>query len=330
MRQANENIIRRMDRWGINTIANWSSREVIDMNQKAFLLSLSGLGMDSRMMGLADVYAPDFEQVVEESVARLADKYRDNRWLVGYFFGNEPAWLGEEVRLCQLILDGEDRPIKSALSKYLGENGDTEIARKAFIHNAFDRFLGVVNRTLKKHDPNHINLGIRFGNPDMLEDEILVICGRHFDVLSFNCYLLRPEPEMLDRALALSGIPMLGGEYHFGTTDRGLAPSLWQVESQQQRGVGYRYYTEQAFAHPGVIGLGYFQWSDQDITGRGDGENYNCGLIDVTDRPYREQVEAMSETARVLYEVHSGLKAPFNEQPVNARGNELVPDLWNE
>ena len=123
---------------------------------------------------------------------------------------------------------------------------------------------------------------------------------------------------------------MIIGEYHFGTVDRGMAQSLWQVESQAQRGVAYRYYTENAYAHPGLIGTGYFQWCDQDLTGRRDGENYNCGLIDVTDRPYKEQVEAMMETAKRLYEVHKGTLSPYDKQPVNPRGHGQIPDLWNE
>ena len=56
----------------------------------------------------------------------------------------------------------------------------------------------------------------------------------------------------------------------------------------------------------------------------------NCGLIDVTDRPYKEQVEAMMETAKVLYDVHAGNAKPFAEEPRNARGHGSVPDLWNE
>ena len=111
---------------------------------------------------------------------------------------------------------------------------------------------------------------------------------------------------MMDRAMEIMDLPMIIGEYHFGTVDHGLAQSLWQVEDQQQRGVAYRYYTENAYAHPALVGTGYFQWCDQEMSGRGDGENYNCGLVDVTDRPYAEQVAAMSETAKVLFDVHSG------------------------
>ena len=135
----------------------------------------------------------------------------------------------------------------------------------------------------------------------------------------------------MDRALRVTNLPMIIGEYHFGTVDRGMAQSLWQVDSQEERGVAYRYYTEQAYSHPGLVGTAYFQWADQDITGRrNDGENYNCGLIDVTDRPYKYQIEAMMETAKVLFDVHEGKKAPYDQKPKRARGHEAIPDLWNK
>ena len=66
------------------------------------------------------------------------------------------------------------------------------------------------------------------------------------------------------------------------------------------------------------------------MTGRFDGENYNCGLIDVTDRPYKEQVEAMMETAKRLFDIHAGRLSPVETQPIHPRGHEQIPDLWNE
>ena len=83
----------------------------------------------------------------------------------------------------------------------------------------------------------------------------------------------------------MTNLPMIIREYHFGTVDRGC-PIALAGGYAGGTGVAYRYYTEQAYTHPGLIGTAYFQWNDQDITGRRyDGENYNCGLIDVTDRP---------------------------------------------
>jgi hypothetical protein len=41
---------------------------------------------------------------------------------------------------------------------------------------------------------------------------------------------------------------------------------------------------------PAFIGSSWFQWVDQPCTGRMDGENYNIGLVDLTDRPYADLI----------------------------------------
>ncbi len=322
-----ENIITRMDRWGLNTIANWSGRDVYQLNRKAFILQMRGIGIEEGLMGLADVYAPDFERSIDSAVRSTVDPYRDNQWLLGYFTFNEPSFLGREPRLCELILAGEERPIRSALAEHLA-GGDTPESRVQFIHHTFRIFIETVDRALERHDPNHLTLGIRFGS--VPENEILEMCRDVFDVFSFNCFDLVPREEMLDRCMKVTGKPMYIGEYHFGTVDRGMAQSLWQVDSQDERGVAYRYYTEKAYAHPGLIGTAYFQWCDQDLTGRNDGENYNCGMVDVTDRPYPCLVKAVSETARRLFGIHSGTLPPVEQAPARARGHHAIPDLWNE
>jgi hypothetical protein len=328
--KSNDMIIKRMDKWGINTVGNWSSGEISSMNKKAIMTSMRTAGVERGLMGLADVYAPDFKSRTDEALKNSVTRYKDNPWLIGYFVGNEPAWLGEEVRLCDIILNGDDRPIKTELKKFL-EKGDTPERRKEFIFNTFRIFLSTVKEAQKKYDPNHLNLGIRFGSIMNIDTALLRICKESFDVLSFNCYDLYPRKEMMDRAIEITDLPMIIGEYHFGTVDRGMAQSLWQVNSEVERGVAYRFYTEQGYSHPGLIGTAYFQWADEDLTGRrNDGENYNCGLVDVTDRPYKYQVEAMSETAKRLFEVHSGTVEPYSQQPVRARGHGAIPDLWNK
>ncbi len=329
--KSKEIIFKRMDKWGFNTIANWSSADVYNMNQKAFLVPLRNIGGESDLMGLCDVYAEGFEENAKKSIAQIVQP--KNPWLIGYFIGNEPAWLGEEIRLSNLILEGKERPIKAELIKYLKAKGDTPENRTSFIFNAFRTFLVTTNKILKKADPNHLNLGIRFGSLAVLDDEILEICGEAFDVLSFNCYDLTAPHDAIDRAYKYSKLPMIIGEYHFGTVDRGMAQSLWQVDTQKDRGTAYRYYTENVYSHPCMIGTGYFQWADQDLTGRTyDGENYNCGLVDVTDRPYKDIVEAAMESAKIMYDIHMGTKAPISKDMVtgNPRGYELIPDLWNE
>ena len=320
-------VIDRMDKWGINTIANWSGMDVINLNRKAFMIQMSSIRGESVFMGLADVYAPDFVSRVDSSVKAFTSRFKDNPWLIGYFLGNEPSWQEQEERLCDLILDSEDdKPLRKALISFL-QQGDTPQRRKEFIHGTFRKYLEIINNSIKKHDPNHLNLGMRFGL--VPNNDILELCKGVFDVFSFNCYALFPDSELMNRILSVTELPMIIGEYHFGTVDRGMSQAQCQVISQEERGVAYRYYTEQGFVHPGLIGAAYFQWTDQDLTGRFDGESFNCGLVDVTDRPYKYQVKAMMETALVLREIHLGEKKPFSQMPINA-ANSTFPDKWNE
>ncbi len=328
--KATDMIFKRMDKWGINTIANWSDGRIAQAGRKAFLHQLYDLGLSGSLMGLADVYDPDFVSHLDRSLARQVASLKDHPWLIGYFLGNEPAWLGRERALCQMILDGGDRPIKQALRSYLSQHGDSDASRSDFVYETFATFLGQTDTLLKKHDPHHLNLGMRFGDPYGLSERLLRLCGRHFDVYSFNCYDKAPRKDGLDRIRDLTDLPIMIGEFHFGSVDRGYGQSLWQTDNQTARAQAYRYYVEQAYAHPSLVGTAYFQWADQDMLGRFDGENYNCGLVDVTDRPYAEQVAAMTLTATRLYDIHSGRTAPFSQAVKRMRGHGGLPNLWNK
>jgi len=96
---------------------------------------------------------------------------------------------------------------------------------------------------------------------------------------------------------------------------RGLSSGLVQAMDEAERGIAYRYYVEQSAAHPAMIGTHWFQWLDQPATGRMDGENYAIGLVDVTDRPHAELVEAAKTTHGRLLDVHGGKTPPFDRLP---------------
>jgi hypothetical protein len=155
-------------------------------------------------------------------------------------------------------------------------------------------------------------LGIRFGGTP---PDYIIEMAKIFDVYSLNTYAYRPNPDYLSKVYSLTGLPVLIGEYHFGTPGRGMAAGLCQVKDQYNRGVAYRYYTENAFSHPAVIGAHWFQWTDQANTGRNDGENYNIGIIDVTDRPYKELTEAIKLTHERLFRIHAGEMPPSDILP---------------
>jgi hypothetical protein len=310
--------LRRMDAWGLNTLANWSDPDLQESHKKAFIVQLS-VRVPS-VLGLQDVYAPGFAQQLEASIGPTCAKHRDNPWLIGYFVGNEPAWLEQEERICSLIRKGDDTPIKAALQAYL-QGDETPQKQRAFVFETFRILLERIGEIMHRHDPNHLNMGIRFGHASPPADEILDTCQEYFDVFSFNTYRLAPNVDYMDNIVEKTGLPLILGEYHFGTVDRGMAPGLVQVADRGERAAAFRYFNEHAFSHPALIGTGWFQYTDQGLIGRGDGERYNIGIVDVTDRPY-PIVQGISQTAKRLCGIHAGDIQPTARVPRGVRGNE--------
>jgi hypothetical protein len=298
---------RRMDNWGINTIGNWSDPELGAGHRKAYVATLRGWGIETGRMGMPDVYAPDYASGVDKAAAAQCSPLKNDPWLLGYFIGNEPAWPGRETELADVILSGDDSPMKEALGKYLSD-GDTPERRREFVYDTYSKFLSIVCSAIKKYDPNHLNLGLRFGNPP--SPGLITESGKHFDVFSINHYGYSVDHKAIQQIYDLTGLPVIIGEFHFGIPRRGLAPGLAQVRDPEERGVAYRYYVENAASHPAVIGTHWFQWIDQPVSGRSDGENYNIGMVDVTDRPYPEMTEAARETFSRLPDIHSGKEPP--------------------
>jgi hypothetical protein len=153
--------VRRMDTWGLNTIANWSDATFCNSQRKPYVLNIGGWGTNARTMGMPDVYSPDYVALVEESAARQCAPRKNDPYLIGYFIGNEPIWPGRELELIDIILNGEETPMQTALKKFL-EEGDTKERRIQFVYDTYMKFVSLVNSAMKKHDPNHLNLGLRF------------------------------------------------------------------------------------------------------------------------------------------------------------------------
>ena len=302
----------RMAAWGFNTVHNWGApRQAGGEPRVPYALMMRGALTAGSVMGLPDVYAEDFARRIDEVVAGQLAPLRGDPFMLGYFIGNEPSWPGRESQLCDTVLKGAASPLRTKLAAHLAR-GDTPASRREFVFGAFQRYLDVINAAARRHDPNHLSLGIRFGGSP--HDDIAKL-ARGFDVYSLNIYRVAPDRAQLDRLYAIVQRPILIGEFHIGVPNRGLAPGLVQAASQDERAAGYRYYVEQGAAHPALVGAHWFQWLDQPATGRFDGENYNIGFVDVTDQPYAEMVAAAKLTHARLLEVHRGKIPPVDRKP---------------
>ena len=119
------------------------------------------------------------------------------------------------------------------------------------------------------------------------------------DVVSFNVYKTTLDTKEWAFADNLNK-PCIIGEFHFGALDRGMFHTgLVPTPSQQRRAQAYLQYVQSVADNPNFVGCHWFQYLDEPLTGRvWDGENYNIGLVDITDTPYPELTTAAAHGSR--------------------------------
>ncbi|MBM7060504.1 beta-agarase [Pseudomonas sp. UL073] len=284
--------------------------------------------------GIPDPFDPRFAMAAERAIAIAARDHRDDPWLLGYFADNELAWAGpgEGAQGRYALAYGTlrlttDVPAKRAFLKQLRdkyrnqqglsaawgidlpawelmedpgfqaplpnpEHPAIEEDMQRFQRLFADTYFKTIADSLKWHSPNHMLLGGRFASST---PEAVASCAQYCDVVSFNFYTREPQQGYDFAALRQLDKPVLIGEFHFGSRDRGpFWGGLQEVYKEEERGPAYAKYLKQALAEPIVVGAHWFQYLDQPTTGRLlDGENGHFGLVSITDLPYTGFVDAV-------------------------------------
>ena len=258
---------RRLRAWGLNTIANWSWSAIYSLRRTPYTLCLGTHGTprlkDSTGWwgALPDPFNPAFEKKLRERARDAAKTMCDDPWCIGVFVDNELSW-NSEARMKEVS----------------------------------EQYFSTVRRVLREELPNHLYLGCRIA---WGTDVIYRAAARHCDVVSVNIYKRQPvdnlPPDAVDK-------PLINGEFHFGALDRGLFHTgLVATRNQNQRAQCYRDFVNACLDHPRFVGTHWFQWQDQALTGRSDGENYQIGFLNVADAPYPELVQAARDVASGMY-----------------------------
>jgi len=332
-----------LKKWNINTIANWSDLDFARKIGHPYVLNMRSFPTTGVLLyrDFPDVFSEEYRKNAVVFASQL-EAYRNDRYLIGYFLSNEPHWafgdnnLAFEMFAVNTPSETKNEFIRFLEKKYvhihafnaawnlqltsfgeingliLKENPSSTCWKDCneFSGIMVDKYIQVVCSEVKKVDPNHLNLGLRYA---WISSELCYRAGTWFDVFSINGYSY-PGPPETEEITRRSGKPVLIGEYHFGATDRGLpSTGIQGAENQQARGEAYRYYLEQGFARPEVIGIHYFQWMDQPVFGRFDGENYNIGFLDICLQPYKELTEQAAESHARMYKVATHEIKPFDK-----------------
>ena len=323
----------RLKSWGMNTVANWAARDVCHKQRTPYVANFFIRG-NKPLAGSAgywskfhDVFDPSFRTTVRKHVESRAKEAKDP-WCIGFFVDNELSWgynsmsLALETLTCPAEQPAKQEFIRDLKARYgeiskLNRAWDTrhvswealqaskkrpDVSRagedlRRFYTKTADTYFRTVKEELEKAAPGRLYLGCRFA---WVNAAVASAAARHCDVGSYNKY------EHSVRYLCLPGgldRPLIIGEYHFGSTDRGhFHPGLRDSDDQQHRAEKFKAYLASALDNPQMVGVHWFQYVDESISGRADGENYNVGLVDICDTPYPEMVSAMREIGSTMYE----------------------------
>jgi hypothetical protein len=175
------------------------------------------------------------------------------------------------------------------------EHPEIEADLKQFQRAFADTYFKTIADALKWHAPNHLLLGGRYAvsSPEAVES-----CAQYCDVLSFNFYTPKPQDGYDFARLRQLDKPVLVSEFTFGSRDRGpFWPGPMEVAKEEDRGVAYANFLKAALQEPTIVGVHWFQYLDQPVTGRLlDGENGHFGLVGITDVPYQGFVAAVRKS----------------------------------
>lgn len=327
---------RRLRSWGFNTIANWSARDVYLMRRTPYTVAIHYGG--PWMYRLPDVFSPDFEKAIRERMERERGTTANDPWNIGYFVDNELVWgwrpraaaVGEQViqrgpetaskKKFVEMLQARYRDIQAFNQAWGREHTSWEdllestqrpnMDNKAVLEDCGDfgmafaeQYFRIVRDAVKSVAPNNLYLGCRFHGH--IDPQLVALAFKYCDVISYNIYD-NPPHRRADQYRNLD-VPILSSEWGVGsdplqTPFRGDRLS----HDPRERAEAVQRYFESAIQHPLLVGAHFFQYRDQPISGRPDGEAVLRGFVNITDTPHFDLVQINRRLGYNLYSKRFG------------------------
>lgn len=318
---------RRLDYSGINTFGAWSRAEMMASARLPYTVMLHP-SYDAAADKLPDPFSPRTRAGIRNSIQNSEMRFAGDPRCLGVFVHNELHWKSSDSQLVREILTfGKgDTPGKRAIGALLENRYSTleefntawgleldswdqfpVAVSGAALNNLppkdceeiayrFAReYFKTVHDALAEVDPEVLYMGSRFHQAG---EGVLRAASEYLDVISANIYEYSPEL----RRYGGRNVPVLITEYHFGNlTGSNLGSGLRSAQNSVQQARLMRQYLEEAIADPQIVGAHWFQWHDQNVGGRGDGENYDIGFIDIVDQPEPRLMEAAARFGAEMY-----------------------------
>lgn len=326
----------RLRNWGFNSMGNWSDPVVYLKHKTPYTVAI--VSGEWSLDHMPDVFDPKWVASVNAALDKEKDTTANDPWNIGYFIDNELTWGGSPrgLRVTQGILQKGEATSSSKIAfiedlkaKYSEieklnkawathfESWDALLQSKAgiapendayrkdagdfgekFIHKYFATCRDAVQRVA----PNNLYLGCRFHGH--IDRSIMTIAGQYCDVISYNWYDM--PRSRFDQYLNVVDKPFLVGEFGV-TSDLGQTPWRGKIftEPDGDRLKSMEAWLNEGLAHPSLVGAHFFQFRDQPVSGRPDGEATLRGFLNVADAPHFDLVQLNRRIAYKMYETRS-------------------------
>lgn len=183
------------------------------------------------------------------------------------------------------------------------------------------RYYELVHTALRTVDPTRLVMGDRL--PLYYNQDAVLASRGYLDVLSTNYNVDTPDgwvaPYYFEGLAKLTDTPVLISEFFFaanenrsGNTNNG---HLMHVQTQAERAAGASAAVRHFAAFPNIAGIHWFQYADEPYGGRGDGEDFNMGLVDIKNVPYEQLLAALVPANREAPAIHAASAKPPVPQP---------------
>jgi hypothetical protein len=188
-------------------------------------------------------------------------------------------------------------------------------------------YYALASRAIRAADPDALYFGDRL--PIYYDPAAVRAMAPYVDAIATNYNVDASDGWIADyyfdglRKLS-GGKPVLVSEWFYAArqnrTGNRNNGHLMTVDTQAERADGAAAAAENFAAIPEIVGAHWFQYYDHPKGGRPDGEDYDFGLVDIDDQPYRRLTAALAAANRRAYEIHAEAAAP-----ARASGEFVIP-----
>jgi len=315
------NTVKRLRDWGFNTVGTWSNLRLSRFGiAHAPILNLAAESEPGLWLkgGFPDVFSAEFRKGVERAAARICDRFRKDRWLLGYFTDNELHWEPDWRSPHSLLNMFRALPPSSSGRQFVDLFVEVQTRRRSnkkitprdeelFLEVVAAEYFNICRQAILRSDPNHMVLGCRFAG--RAPAAVLRAMKPYVDIVSFNSYDHKAPIAALRRFHKHTGHPVMLTEFSFKARDSGLPNSKGggkPVPTQKDRSRLFEKTVLRLARMPECVGYHWFKYADQPKEGRFDGENNNYGLVRIDDTPWEVLTEKMKTVNAELENVKVG------------------------